>query len=190
MAVPFVVLFVPGVTPGKWSRAWAERMPRQPLELRMTSGAEALAALRDGSAQMAFLRDVVAGDASAGVDLHVIPLYREQPVAVASRESAIAAADALTLAELATSGEDPVAADADDAAGGAMAVEIAAAGSGYVLLPQSVARLHARKDVIARAVTDAPDTGIGLAWPAASVHPYNDVFVGIVRGRTPNSTRS
>lgn len=179
MAVPFVVLFVPGVTPGKWSRVWAERMPRQPLELRPASGVEALAAVRSGAAQMAFLRDVAAED-----DLHVIPLYREQPVAVASRDSAVAAADTLTLAELATSGESAVEGD------WAQAVEIVAAGSGYAVMPQSVARLHARKDVIARPVSDAPDTGIGLAWPAASVHPFNDVFVGIVRGRTANSTRS
>ena len=67
-------MFVPGVTPGKWERIWPDRMPRQPLDLRPASETEALAALH-GPAHMAFLRDVPASD-----DLHVIPLYREQPV--------------------------------------------------------------------------------------------------------------
>lgn len=179
MAVPFVVHFVPGVTPGKWTRVWAERMPRHPLEVRPASPDEARRALDDGTAQMAFLRDVAADD-----DLHVIPLYREQPVVVVARDSVLAAFDALTLAELAGSGETPQhGQDAD-------AVELVAAGAGYALMPQSVARLHARKDVVARPMSDAPDTAIGLAWPARSVHPLNDVFIGIVRGRTPNSTRS
>ena len=30
---PLRVAFVPGVTPDKWARIWAERMPRAPLEL-------------------------------------------------------------------------------------------------------------------------------------------------------------
>ena len=29
----FRVGFVPGVTPDKWGRTWAERMPRRPLDL-------------------------------------------------------------------------------------------------------------------------------------------------------------
>jgi hypothetical protein len=57
------------------------------------------------------------------------------------------------------------------------------------IMPQSVARALSRRDVVARPVTDAPDWGIGLAWPAGAQHPLIDVFVGIVRGRTPRSSR-
>jgi DNA-binding transcriptional LysR family regulator len=172
---PFVVAFVPGVSPGKWGRIWVERMPRQPLELRPASQAAALAGL--GSAmQMAFVRDVAASD-----ELHVIPLYREQPVVVAARDSAIAAVDAVTLADL--DGFDRV--PGQDAA----AVELIAAAGGVAVMPQSVARALSRRDVVARPVTDAPDTGIGLAWPTSAQHPLIDVFIGIVRGRTANSSR-
>lgn len=175
MVEPFVVAFVPGVTPGKWARIWAERMPRVPLELRPASEADALAALQD-DARMAFVRDVSASD-----DLHVIPLYREQPVAVAARDSLIAAVDSVTLADL----EGFARAEGQDAA----AVELVAAAGAVAVMPQSVARLLSRKDVVARPVTDAPDTGIGLAWPAAVQHPLIETFIGIVRGRTANSSR-
>jgi DNA-binding transcriptional LysR family regulator len=125
---------------------------------------------------MAFVRDVAADD-----DLHVIPLYREQPVVVAARDSVVAAFDALTMADLA--GENVL--DAQDAA----AVDLVATGTAVALMPQSVARAHSRRDVVARPVTDAPDSGVGLAWPVAAQHPLIDVFVGIVRGRTERSSR-
>jgi DNA-binding transcriptional LysR family regulator len=175
VAEPFVVAFVPGVTPGKWARIWAERMPRVPLELLPASEADALAALGD-VARMAFLRDV-----SASENLHVIPLYREQPVAVAARDSLIAAVDSVTLADL----EGFVRVEGQDAA----AVELVAAAGGVAIMPQSVARALSRKDVVARPVTDAADTGIGLAWPAAVEDPLIETFIGIVRGRTVNSSR-
>jgi DNA-binding transcriptional LysR family regulator len=175
---PFVVTFVPGVTPGKWARIWGERLRREPLSLVPASASDALAAVLDGSAHMGLLRDVSATDA-----LHVIPLYREQPVVVAARDSVVAAFSTLTLADLAGSGE--IVLPGQDAA----AVELVAAGAGVALMPQSLARLHSRRDVVARPVSDAPDSGIGLAWLASASHPRIDTFVGIVRGRTENSSR-
>ena len=68
-------------------------------------------------------------------------------------------------------------------------VELVAAGVGLALMPMSVARAHSRRDVVARPVADAPDTGIGLAWLRASEDPRLDTFIGIVRGRTANSSR-
>jgi DNA-binding transcriptional LysR family regulator len=176
MAEPFVVLFVPGVTPGKWSRIWGERMPGHPLQLAPASADTARAALRDGSAHMAFLRDVV-----ADAEFHVIPLYREQPVVLAARDSAVADAETVTLADLA--GCDLVV--GQDAA----TAELVATGTAVAVMPQSVARALSRRDVVARPLTDAPDSGIGLAWPARAQHPLIDVFVGIVRGRTARSSR-
>ncbi len=114
--------------------------------------------------------------------LHVIPLYREQPVVVAARDSVVAAFTTLALADLA--GETVL--EGQDAE----AVELVAAGVGVALMPHSVARLHSRRDVVARPVSDAPDSGIGLAWLASASHPRLDTFVGIVRGRTENSSRS
>ncbi|MEO5921359.1 MAG: LysR family transcriptional regulator substrate-binding protein [Pseudolysinimonas sp.] len=175
-AEPFVVTFVPGVTPGKWARVWNERLRREPLTLVPASSADALRAIMDGSAHMALLRDVEATET-----LHVIPLYREQPVVVTARDSVVAAFDTVTLAELA--GENVV--EGQDAA----AVELIATGTAVAVMPASVARAHSRRDVVARPVSDAPDSGIGLAWLASASHPRIDTFVGIVRGRTENSSR-
>ena len=69
------------------------------------------------------------------------------------------------------------------------AVELVAANVGVAIMPQSVARALSRKDVVARPLRDAPDTGVSLVWPIAGAHPNADVFVGIVRGRTANSSR-
>lgn len=176
MVSPFVVAFVPGVTPGKWSRLWDERMRRQPLELRALAETEALAAVRDGTADMALVRDVAAGD-----DLHVIPLYREQPVVVAPKDHPVAAFDAVELADL--TGETVLEGQ------GADTVELVAANVGLAIMPQSVARAHSRRDVVARPLGGVPDTGVGLAWLPANDDPRVQAFIGIVRGRTANSSR-
>ena len=177
MSEPFVVAFVPGVTPGKWERIWRERMPRSVLEVRPLPQDAALAALRDGRAHMALLRDVTADD-----ELHAIPLYREQPVVVAPKDHPVAAFDELALADL--DGETVLPGQ------GADTVELVAANVGLAVMPMSVARAHSRRDVVARPLTDAADTGISLAWPRASDDPRIDTFIGIVRGRTANSSRS
>jgi DNA-binding transcriptional LysR family regulator len=72
---------------------------------------------------------------------------------------------------------------------GADTFELVAANVGLALMPMSVARAHSRRDVIARPVTDAADTGIALVWPRESDDPRLDTFIGIVRGRTANSSR-
>ena len=65
----------------------------------------------------------------------------------------------------------------------------ARANVGLALMPMSVARAHSRRDVVARPLTDAADSGIALVWPRASDDPRLDTFIGIVRGRTANSSR-
>ena len=178
MAEPLVVAFVHGVTPGKWERVWRDRRLGI-LSLLPLPQTAAAAALRDGTAHMALLRDTAADD-----DRHAIPLYREQPVVVAARDSLVAALDAVDLADLAEENVLPVDLDRPEAA-----VELVAANVGVAILPQSVARAASRKDVVARPLRDGDDTGISLVWPARGAHPLCDVFVGVVRGRTANSSR-
>jgi len=173
---PFVVAFVPGVTPGKWSRIWDERMRRERLELTPLEQVAAIDALRSGEADMALVRDVVADD-----EFHVIPLYREQPVVVAPKDHPVTAFESVAIEEL--DGETILEGQ------GADTVELVAANVGLALMPQSVARAHSRRDVVARPVTGVPDTGIGLAWLRSNDDPRSEVFVGIVRGRTVNSSR-
>jgi len=57
------------------------------------------------------------------------------------------------------------------------------------VMPQSVARALSRKDVVARPLLGAPDTAISLVWPIEGAHPLSDELIGIVRGRTANSSR-
>ena len=78
---------------------------------------------------------------------------------------------------------------ADDAG---MAVELTAAGVGPVILPMSLARLHHRKDVTYRELTDAPTIPVVLVWPqdlSEEDEATVQQFVGIVRGRSANSGR-
>lgn len=193
---PLRVAFVPGVTPGKWQRVWCERRPGGRLDLLPLPQAEALEALENGTVHMALLRDVGADEHH-----HAIVLYLEQPVVVAPRGSLVAGLDSLTLAELhdaTTLAADYSAPDAlplpllpvDLHTGtGADAVELVAAHVGVAVLPQSVARAHSRRDVVARPLTDGVETSISLVWPTAGAHPLADQFIGIVRGRTANSSR-
>jgi DNA-binding transcriptional LysR family regulator len=181
MAEPLVVAFVTGVTPGKWERIWRERRPAGRLELRPMTQDAALAALGDGTAHMAIARDITADD-----HRHAIALYREQPVVIAPRGSLVAGLDAVDVRDL--DGETVLPVDLE-AGTGEETVELVAANVGVAILPQSVARALSRKDVVARPLRDAPDTGISLVWPIAGAHPNSDVFVGIVRGRTANSSR-
>lgn len=69
------------------------------------------------------------------------------------------------------------------------AVELVAAGAGLLVVPQSLARLHHRKDLTYREVTDAPRSSVGLVWPRFEAHVMIEEMIGIVRGRTVNSTR-
>jgi len=178
---PLVVAFVPGVTPGKWERVWRERRPGGRLELIPMAQRAALDALADGGAHMALARDTAADD-----DHHAIRLYEERPVVVAPRGSLVAGLDAVDFVDL--DGENVLPVDLEHGTG-EDAIELVAANVGVAIMPQSVARQLSRKDVVARPLRDGPDATISLVWPVDARHPLIDVFIGIVRGRTANSSR-
>jgi len=194
---PLVLGVIPGATPGKWIDAWHERMPGVELALRPIAVAEQATALRDGGLDAALVRLPI--DAEG---LHVIALYDERPVVVAAADSHLMAADELDLADLAG---EIVVVPRDDvlrlAVPGAiapsfappedteMAIATVAAGVGVVIVPMSLARLHHRKDADYRPLRDGTVSTVALAWPADRTTPAVQAFVGIVRGRTPNSSR-
>ncbi|MCO5999063.1 LysR substrate-binding domain-containing protein [Actinoallomurus rhizosphaericola] len=192
----FRVAYAPGVTPGKWAGLWAERVRDVPLRLIQMAGAEALPLLRDGGVDAAFVRLPVDREA-----LHVIPLYVETTVVVVPKDHVVAAVEEVELADLADEDVfeplDEVLAWLDRPgqpaftrpASTAEAIELVASGAGILPLPQSLARLHHRKDLTYRTVTDAPRSQIGLAWLEAETTDLMEELIGIVRGRTPNSTR-
>jgi DNA-binding transcriptional LysR family regulator len=130
--------------------------------------------------------------------LHVIPLYEELPVVVMSREHYLSLADEIALEELAEeqlvlphrSGWTPGAPQLDwPPMSEEEAVETVAAGTGVVILPMSVARLHHRRDVVQRRLVGLDATTVALAWRRDHDDERTQAFVGIVRGRTANSSR-
>jgi len=172
------VAFVPGVTLTKWRRIWAERLPRVPLDVVEVAEDAQRAALDDRVVDMCFARLPID---TAGV--HAIRLYEEVPVVVLPKDHALAELDELALADL--DGETVVVGDAD-----ASAVERVAWGSGVARVPHSIARSESRKDVVYRPLTDAEPTTIALTWLADNDNPLIEEFIGIVRGRTANSSRT
>lgn len=189
---------VPGSTPGKWIRIWRQRFADVTLELVPLSAAAQRDALVAGQVDAAIVRLPIEKD-----DLHVIALYDEIPVVVVSADSALSAGDELRPVDLAgevlivpaddvlevgpiegteTPRFDPPETTED-------AIATVAAGVGVVIVPMSLARLHHRKDVVYRPFVDGPVAPVGFAWHADRQSPDVDAFIGIIRGRTANSSR-
>ncbi|WP_258131242.1 MULTISPECIES: substrate-binding domain-containing protein [unclassified Microbacterium] len=186
---------VPGATPGKWIDAWKQRMPRVPLELVPIEAATQRAAL-DG-VDAALVRLPLTDDS-----LHIIPLYDELPVVVAAVDSHLMAAAELAGSDL----EGEVVIGLTDDVLGPLelpgtsparfaalptneAIVTAASGVGIVIVPMSLARMHHRKDADHRVLADGPVSTVALVWPRERTTPDVETFVGIVRGRTTNSSR-
>ena len=188
--------YVPGGTPAKWARIWAQRHPEVPLTLRAVSAAEAARQVRDGGVDVALVR--LPADTSA---LAVIPLYEETTVAVVPADHLLTAVDEVTCADL---DGQPIVVPLDDVVAWvdapgipighrpdntAAAVELVAAGLGVLIVPQSLARLHHRRDLTYRPIVGAPPCAVALAFPEGPQSALVEEFVGIVRGRRPGSSR-
>jgi DNA-binding transcriptional LysR family regulator len=188
--------YVPGGTPAKWARIWAERHPEVPLHLRAVAAADAADAVRVGTVDVALLRPPA--DTSG---LAVIPLYEETTVAVVPTDHILTAVDTITAADL--DGE-PMLIPLDDVVAWAAApgvqvdhrpetakdaIELVAAGIGVLIVPQSLARLYHRKDLTYRPIADAPTCPVALAFPEGPQPALVEEFIGMVRGRKPGSSR-
>lgn len=201
--------FVPGVTPAKWARVWRDRHRDLPLLLVQVEAADAERALLLGHLDAALLRPPVDRDL-----LHAIVLYDEEAVVATSRDHVLAALDEDEVVEVADLADEVLLQPADDvlpwagtpgAQPGAPAIPghpprevplttgdaiaLAAAGVGVVVLPRSLARLHHRKDVTIRALAQGPASPVALAWSIERADERTEDLVGIVRGRTVNSSR-
>jgi DNA-binding transcriptional LysR family regulator len=172
---PLRVAIVPGVNPGKWTKAWSQRR-KNPIEVTPILDSDQRSVLTDHSADVAFVRLPI--DSS---DLSVVRLYEEVTVAVVPVEHPISLFDAVTLADL--DGEAIRTEPLEDA------IDLVVAGVGILVLPHAVARQHARRDLAIRPITDAPTTEVAIAWLADATTDDIEEFVGIVRGRTAASSR-
>ena len=200
-ASSFQLAFVPGVTPGKWVRIWSERLPKVRLELVPLDVAACADAIRDGRVQMAITRLPDALDHHDPGPHHTIELYQETTVVVVPKDHVFTAVDEIGIDDLADEqllwpldeplvvGQRPGTAVEHRPQTTSDAIELVAAGTGLLLVPQSLARLHHRKDLAYRPVTDAPTGSVGLLWPAPTSELAEE-FIGIVRGRKATSSRS
>lgn len=188
----FRLAVVPGAQPQRWLRTWRERLPDVRLELLTIEVGEQSVAL-------ATMAD--AGLVRLPVDrerFDAIPLYTETTVVVVPKDHLLAAGEELSPADLA---DEVLLVPLDDVLGQAApdgaerpattaaAVELVAAGVGVLLVPQSLARLHHRRDLTYRVVRDLPTSTMALAWRREEATDLVEELIGIVRGRTANSSR-
>lgn len=195
MSTPFRVAFVTGSTPDKWASRWRERS-RIPLELIPVTDEEQHSVLADGTADMLLARLPLAKADSD--EVLQIRLYEEEPVVVVGLEHPAAAYDELPWEDLVDEQfplgvPDGLEVTAEQLAWPPMsakdAVEVAASGTGVVILPMAVARLYRRKDTKQIALVGPEPTQIVLAWLREKDRPITQEFVGVVKGRTARSSR-
>jgi DNA-binding transcriptional LysR family regulator len=196
----FRLAYVPGTTPGKWVRIWGERHPDIPLEMNSVEVADTAAVIGRGDADMAITR---LPDALTHADPgphHTITLYEETTVVVFGKDHLFSAGDELQPDDLADEAvlwplDEPLA--VTDRPGTAIehrpettadAIELVAAGVGLLVVPQSLARLHHRRDLDYRPVAGLPTSTVGLLWPDPTSEAAEE-FIGIVRGRKATSSR-
>lgn len=189
--------YVPGVTPAKWVNLWKQRRAETPIELIQLDALDAGASIRSHKTNASLVRLPVDRDG-----LHAIELYRETSVVVFPKDHHFAAADQLSIADLSDEVlqyplDCPLAWEQlpglpafERVESTKMALEVVAAGVGVVVVPQSLARLHHRKDLTYLPIEGAPLSPIALVWEEFDDNPDIEEFVGIVRGRSSHSSRA
>lgn len=202
---------VPGASPDKWAGRWRARFPEVPLTVHYFDDADgadpdaALARLQEGTADLAYVRSRE-GERPVDPDLfHRVVLYTEVPVVCAARDHWVAAAEeSVPWADIAeepffrsadmTPGETPDPhqphAGEELARAERIAMEVVASGAGLMILPNSLARALSRKDVVIRTVEDHPGYDVALAWLREKDSDQIQEFIGIARGRKPQSART
>lgn len=168
---------MPGVTLTKWTTIWRERFRGVRLDVVDVTEADQRRVLDDADVDLCFVRLPMATDG-----VHLIRLYEEVPVAWLAKDHPLAALDELTASDLAG---ERVEEQVD-----AGTIDLVAVGEAVLRVPLSIARSHGRRDLVHRPVVDAAATTVGLAWLVENDHPSIQEFIGVVRGRTENSSRS
>ncbi|UFU02518.1 LysR substrate-binding domain-containing protein [Ruania suaedae] len=188
--------YVPGVTPAKWATIWRERH-RTGLELVPLDVLDAERAVREGEVAAALLRPPVDREV-----LSAIVLYEEASVVVVPADHVVAALERDEPVQPADLSEEPVFHPIEDILGVppgrvleyrpptiAEAIPLVAAGTGVLVVPQSLARLHHRRDLTYRFLAEGPLAPVALCWPTERTTDEVEDLIGVVRGRTVNSSR-
>lgn len=200
---PLRLGFARGIAPSKWANRWAVVQPEIPLELVPLN-------LAFGSAKRPESCDVVIERAAPGQrpdgSRHALNLYTEAIALVVPIDHELAEQESVTVADLALvslldhpdhSSEWPAPEPWQDPAwmprNAVSALELVAAGSGAMLLPQPLARhiSDKRKHTLLR-VTGEPALAGSTIWATWALdRDAADVqqLIGVMRGRTARSSR-
>lgn len=205
--------FERGISPSKWERRWREAFPGQvlelvPLELPTTNRGSAAGPLHTpeasvGDEHVVRLERHFFGARPNPDVWHSVRLYEEQVTLAVSTDHELSSAtearsDDLALVPLIDHpNHDPAWPDpqpwADPSYAPATvkeALELAATGLGGVLLPASLGRHLARKDLSFIAVPDLPETAIWAVWHIEHDTDAIQDLIGILRGRKRGSSRN
>ena len=207
---------IPGATPSKWVHRFKARGSEVQLVTQDEHSQTLFLHPHDPPRyrpQLGYLRwradgtwqDLVTADGLDPEELHLVRLYEEAPVVMVSKDHLLAAwteddgdvgADELTeetfwdpAAYASEPVTDPLDSPDEVAAGERMAIQLAATGSGYTLLPASVARMFGQRDVLVLPTNVHPGWEVGLAWRRAADSDLIQDFIGVTKGRRPRSSR-
>lgn len=165
---------VRGVTLAKWRGIWAERFTAT-LDVVEVADADQVRVLHEGEVDLCFVRLPI--DRSG---LHAIPLYDDLMVAWVKKDHVFAAVDEVQVADLE---DETVLTELD---GVAMDLVL---GGAVLVVPMSIARGTSRRDLVYRPIGDHEPSPVALAWRVDNAGPLIEDFIGVVRGRTSNSSR-
>ncbi|MEJ4112705.1 LysR family transcriptional regulator substrate-binding protein [Corynebacterium kroppenstedtii] len=213
------VVFVPGLLPDKWFRRFDERhgeRPRgrtrrqiatsrdqqdTPYTVRIASAVvdDPLPYVLREHADVAFIRmdgrgrDGVVSDAEArGKRIHLIELYEEQPGVAVPKDHPMSLFPAVGMRDL----EDEKIMWQPAMPHGAVsipdvraALDVVAANVGIVIAPRPLLKVMNKRGVVDVALDDGHPTQLAMVWLQARDNEDIQNLVGIVRGRTPRSSR-
>lgn len=179
--------FATGTEPGKWLRRYRERVG----PLTALDADEPMKLLIDGSADLALTRlpDPRVHDAH-----HVVHLYEEQTGIAVSKDSVYDEVGERVRPE----DLDGEMVNYRIASDGAInydelraALQVVGANVGVAIAPRPLLKILSKKQVIPLEFVDptVPVTSIALVWLKARDTDAIQDFVGIAKGRTPNSSR-
>lgn len=179
--------FVTGTEPGKWFTRFRDRTAHG--RLLATDSEDPVAELLDARADLALAR---LPDPRVTDEHHVVELYREAPGIALPKDSELTLLDELTPGDI--EGEIINWSTPPDGRIDIPAVrtglQVVAANVGVLIAPRPLIRVLSRRQIEHRDFRgDVPATIIALVWRKVDDSGAIQDFVGIAKGRTPNSSR-
>lgn len=179
--------FVTGTEPGKWFTRFRDRTAHG--RLLATDSEDPVAELIGTRADLALAR---LPDPRVTGEYHVVELYREAPGIALPKDSELTLLDRLAPADI--EGEIINWSTPPDGIIDIPAVrtglQVVAANVGVLIAPRPLIRVLSRKQIEHRDyIGDVPATTIALVWRKIDDSEAIQDFVGIAKGRTPNSSR-